>query len=91
MTIKQLTRELQELIDELEEAKTTCPRCSGTGWVTNPEWEEYWQIKMENPDANIEEPSDFEEEICPDCLSNGYMLNDDAAHLLRLLRQIMEG
>lgn len=89
MTIKKLISELEELVEEFEKAKTVCTRCNGSGWVTNPEWEEYWRKKKEDPNAILEEPSDFEEEICPECEGDGYVLTDDAMLLLKLLRKII--
>ena len=38
---------IKSLIKELEQAKKTCPRCNGSGVITAPEWEIYWELRRE--------------------------------------------
>jgi|CZCB01.1.fsa_nt_gi hypothetical protein len=63
---------IKSLIKELEQAKKTCPRCNGSGVITAPEWEIYWElrrevekrIKKENPDKP------------------GYLIYEETKHIL---------
>lgn len=42
--LKQKTSILQQIIDELKEAKKVCPRCNGYKWIVSPEWEQYHEL-----------------------------------------------